>query len=112
MTTPARMSLDQFLDVYVPQVLKPLGGWKCGSLGEGFVRRIVEGPFGERTSCCPLTAESGQGAMAAPFSGHLLGLDTDDVLAVMLAADGKLGPVRDRLLSGLGLAIDPSEIPF
>jgi hypothetical protein len=90
------MTLDEFLDDYVPRVLKPMGGWAIDA--EGAIRR------GES---CPVTAESGRAACFFPDEGRRLGLAFSVPGDIAIAADfrdiKKLHPVRARLLAGLGL---------
>lgn len=96
------MTLEQFLDEYVPKVLRPMGGWEVDPAGR--IRRGV---------CCPLTAETGlpgtrrNGMRVA----RELGWKDVEALRVMGAADWRsdayLWPhatrIRARLLAGLGL---------
>lgn len=100
------MTLDEFLDDYVPRVLRPMGEWHiCG----GSVRRDPD-DWDSAFACCPLTAESRRSPRHYREEAMRLGLSEDAALAIANAADlsepepGQIADVRARLLAGLGLA--------
>jgi hypothetical protein len=88
------MTLDEFLDVYVPTVLKPMGKWAV-DYTDGWVRR---------GATCPLTAEARCLPLNFTRTGQALGLSLDDCYLIGKVADNE-GPedLRVRLLAGLGL---------
>lgn len=91
------MTLDEFLDDYVPRVLKPMGGWSVRS--DGGIRR---------GACCPLTAESNRASAMYLEDANRLGIDRETRRQIVDAADAwpddRLTSIRARLLAGLGLS--------
>lgn len=104
------MTLDEFLDDYVPRVLKPMGGWMVtGFVGTpsqvtpGLIRR-----YSGVAPRCPLTAEAGCHPEHFAEEANRLGLTAREAQTITGAADGpcdeKEMAVRARLLAGLGLS--------
>lgn len=104
------MTLDEFLDDYVPRVLKPLGGWRLTP-----TRMIRKDNQRGKRACCPLTAE--RGLPSNRWCSEAERLDVQMATWIIDAADhrfrkgydgddriGKLRAVRARLLAGLGLS--------
>lgn len=110
------MTLDEFLDDYVPRVLRPMGGWERDASGK--VRRdsSENGPY-----CCPITAESGRWGSEYRQAAEQMGIASGDADRIAMAADhadthnygyddvqpecgADCGAIRARLLAGLGLA--------
>jgi hypothetical protein len=97
----APVTLESFLSDYVPRVLRPMKGWTVDS---GAIRRVVTIGGSYFIACCPLTAEARLYSGCWDAQGERLGLSFVDRMAVVNAADGEQGPIRKRLLVGLGLA--------
>lgn len=95
------MTLDEFLDDYVPNTLKPLKGqWR----GDGISSIRIEWKDG--TMSCPLTAGRKTGTGDYIHEGRLLGLDKLAIDHIVCAADfccAEGFQVRARLQHGLGL---------
>lgn len=99
--TEEKHDLDWFLDVYVPNVLRPMGGWVVQG-EEGFIRR----PLDDTQASCPLTAERGLGEYYFDGEAVRLGLVVGACSEIISAADNdpEADPaIRARLLAGLGL---------
>jgi hypothetical protein len=101
------MTLDQFLDDYVPRVLKPIGAWY---VGRPHIGRAVRVAIGEG-SACPLTAEAREHPTFWHDYVEGLGLTMGSALKIVAAADGEAfgatvcdEDIRARLLAGLGLS--------
>jgi hypothetical protein len=98
------MTLDYFLDVYVPNVLRPMGGWW---VKDGWLRR--DDPTVSESDCfevCPLTAEARRAPGDWRVEADRLGLDRETAGRIADAADaeGWQPEIRARLLAGLGLS--------
>lgn len=95
------MTLDEFLDDYVPRVLKPMPGWE---IKNGAIR------LGE---CCPVTAGTGRASCFFIEEGERLGLGAFVPGEIAIAADfsdiKSAQPLRARLLAGLGLSEPAGE---
>jgi hypothetical protein len=99
------MTLDEFLDDYVPNVLKPMGGWGVFPYADdpkGEPALIRQGEIWGR---CPLECIP-QSSATAIDRGVSIGLTRGDAGLVFAAADRRPGAkqVRRRLLAGLGLS--------
>lgn len=104
------MTLDEFLDDYVPRVLKPIGAWCVGlpHLSRAIRVAIKDSPM---IMSCPLTAEAREHPTFWFHSVAGLGIGRADALKIAAAADGAAfsgtecdETIRARLLAGLGFA--------
>jgi hypothetical protein len=95
------MTLDEFLDDYVPNVLRPLPGTWSGS-----ERGCIRIEWASGIASCPLTAERRLTPGRFLEEGKRIGLGSIDIHAILGAADtiepGYLA-TRARLRAGLGL---------
>lgn len=94
------MTIDVFLDDYVPRVLRPMGGWFVSPFG--LIRYD-----GEREWSCPITATRDKDASRWKKERKRLGLSKSDAARLVDAADGRADEpeLRRRLLQGLGLGL-------
>jgi hypothetical protein len=110
------MTLEEFLSDYVPNVLRPMGGWllwKSGDMRAGIRRTTATPGF----NCCPMTAPYGKAPREWRECADGLGLAEEDAEVIAASADGETlsdeddenvladpdPAVRARLLAGLGL---------